>query len=72
MNYLDEKPYKVRKSARKGVDAAVLTSLATGAAYVLEQHRGIPVVVTAPLIGAVLGGVRNLLKKKAPRVFGWL
>lgn len=64
--------YDDDKAMGKGVKAGAAASVALGLAQLAEQKHGVPVLITAPLITAALGYLRNRLKRKLPRWFGWL
>lgn len=60
------------KAVGKGAKAGALGAVALGLAQLAEQKHGVPVLVAAPVITAVLGYLRNRLKRRLPRWFGWL
>lgn len=64
--------YCADKAIGKGVKAGALAGVALGLAQLAEQKHGVPVLVAGPIITAALGYLRNRLKRKLPRYFGWL
>lgn len=64
--------YAKKKTAQKGAKDAVVVGLGAWGGAALAAATGIPPFVTVPLVGGVIGGVRNVLKHKLPRAFGWL
>lgn len=63
--------YDPLKTAVKGLGASLV---AVGAAKLgaVAVSFGIPPVAAIGAAGAVIGVIRNLLKHRAPRWFGWL
>lgn len=69
----DAPEYSPLKSAVKGLGSA---AIALGAAKLAQgaQRSGIPIDQSAMLVvsAGLFGALRNLLKTKLPRFFGWL
>lgn len=64
--------YTKKKSAAKGIKDSVVVGLGLWAGTALTAATGIPSTVTVPLAGGLIGSIRNVLKQKLPKAFGWL
>ena len=60
------------KSVKKGGKDAVASGLVLWAGTAITAATGVPPFVTVPAVAGVFGVVRNILKQKIPRFFGWL
>jgi len=65
-------PFTKKKNAQKGAKDAVVVGLGAWGGAALTAATGIPPFVTVPLVGGILGSIRNLLKQQLPRAFGWM
>lgn len=64
--------FSKKKTAAKGGKDLVHGALALYLGGLVTAATGVPVVVVSPVIGGALGMIRNVLKQKLPRAFGWL
>lgn len=64
--------YSKKKATWKGCQVGTIGGIAAAIAVKTGPVTGIPEEIASFAIAAALGALRNLLKSKLPKVFGWL